>query len=166
MMLQQIKSDLTAAQKEKNEAKVSTLRMLSSALTYKGVNKRTLIAGKEPNLSEQELAQKSELTEQEIIDVIFSEAKKRKEAALEYERGNRPELAQKEKAELEILSVYLPAQMGEEEIRKLVADAIAKTGAKDGKDMGKVMGALVPLTKGKADGTLVSKIVKELLSGK
>jgi hypothetical protein len=163
-MLQQIKNNLVSAQKEKNENKVSTLRMLISAVNNKAINKRALAVGKEPNLSEEELVKKSELADQEIIDVIFSEAKKRKEAAFEYEKGNRPELAQKEKAELEILSVYLPVQMGEEEIRKLVADAIAKTGAKDAKDIGKLMGALMPATKGKADGNLVSKIVKELLS--
>lgn len=166
MMLEKIKSELVAAQKEKNESKVSTLRMLVSAINNKSINKRSLAADKEPNLSEEELVKKSELADQEIIDVIFSEAKKRKEAAFEYERGNRPELAQKEKAELEILSVYLPAQMGEEEIRKLVADAIVKTGAKDAKDMGKLMGALMPATKGKADGNLVGKIARELLAAK
>jgi hypothetical protein len=166
MMLEKIKSDLAAGQKEKNENKVSTLRMLISAINNKSINKRALAAGKEPDLSEEELVKKSELNDQEIIDAIFSEAKKRKEAAFEYERGNRPELARKEKAELEILSAYLPAQMGEEEIRKLVADAIVKTGAKDAKDMGKLMGALMPATKGKADGNLVSKIVRELLIAK
>ncbi|MFA5249022.1 MAG: GatB/YqeY domain-containing protein [Candidatus Paceibacterota bacterium] len=166
MMLQQIKKDLVSAQKEKDENKVSTLRMLISAMTNKSINKRADAAGKESGLSEEELAKKGELADQEIIDVIFSEAKKRKEAAIEYEKGNRPELAKKEKLELEILSAYLPAQMGEEEVRKLVIEAIAKTGAKDPKDMGKVMAALMPSTKGKADGTLVSKIVKELLGGK
>lgn len=164
MMLEKIKKDLVAAQKEKNENKVSVLRMLIAAVNNKSINKRSLIVAKEQGLTESELAGKSGLNEEEMTEVIFSEAKKRKEAAAEYEKGKRPELAQKEKAELEILSAYLPVQMEENEIRKLVVDAIAKTGSKTVKDMGRIMGFLIPSVKGKADGALVSKIVKEELS--
>jgi len=166
MMMEKIKGDLIAAQKNKEENKVSTLRMLVAAVNNKAISKRALIAGQEPGLSEDELAKKSELSDQEIVESIFSEAKKRREAAREYEKGGRSELAQKEKQELEILSSYLPAQMEEEEIRKLAAEAIQKTGAESNKDIGKVMGVLMPQTKGKADGSLVGRVVKELLQGK
>ena len=110
------------------------------------------------------MTKESALSDDEIIETISSEIKKRKEAAFEYEKGNRSELADKEKKEAEILKKYLPEQLSEEEIRKLVQDAIQKTGAKEQKDMGKVMGVLMPQVKGKADGGLVSKIVKELLT--
>ena len=106
------------------------------------------------------------LTDEEAMEVISSEAKKRKEAIVEFEKGSRQDLADKEKEELAILSVYLPEQMPEEELRKLVEEAIEKTGASDMKDMGKVMQELMPQVKGKVDGSLVGQIVKELLSPK
>ncbi len=111
----------------------------------------------------EELEKESQLTDEEIIDVIFSELKKRKEAILEFEKGKRGDLVEKEKKELEILEKYLPEQLPEEEIKNLVKETVEEIGAKEIKDMGKVMAKLMPKIKGRADGSLASKIVKELL---
>jgi uncharacterized protein YqeY len=108
--------------------------------------------------------QDTPLTDDEIVEVISSEAKKRKEAILEFEKGKREDLVLKEKKELEILQKYLPEQLSEEEIKKLAKEAVEKTGAKEIKDMGKVMSELIPKVKGKVDGSSVSRIVRELLS--
>jgi uncharacterized protein YqeY len=100
--------------------------------------------------------------------VASSEIKKRKDAIALYEKGNRPELADKEKKEIEILKKYLPEQLSEEELKKLIQESIAKVGGPNGhpeiKDMGRVMADLNPKIKGKADSGEASKIVKELLS--
>ena len=156
MLKEDIKKDLNEALKSREELKTSVLRLLSSAILNKEKDKRYK-SGKAEDVS---------LTDEEIIDIISSESKKRKEAIELYQKGDRPELAKKEKEEMEILQKYLPEQLSEEEIKKLVKAAIAKTGAKEQKDMGKVMAELVSKVKGKADGSLVSKIVKESLTPK
>ena len=144
-----IKEELNIAVKSNDEIARSTLRMLLAAM----INKE-----KEKNYKEDR-----SLTEEERIDIISSEAKKRREAIIEYEKGNRQDLADKEKAELEVLQKYLPEQLSEEEIRGMVSQIVEEIGAETMQDIGKVMGALMPKVKGKADGNLVSKIVKELL---
>jgi len=96
--------------------------------------------------------------------VISSEIKKRKEAILEFEKGERKDLVKRETSEMKILQSYLPEQLPEAEIKKFAKEIIKKAGAKEIKDMGKVMSELMPKLKGKAEGSLVSKIVKELLS--
>lgn len=159
-----IQEDLKTALKEKREAELSVLRMLLSALNNRETEKRTKIWKQKPNLKPEELGEESQLTDEEMLESVSNEMKKRKEAIDLYEKGGRPELAEKEKKELEILKQYLPEQMGEEEIRKIAKEAIEKTGAKEGKDMGKVMAELMPKVKGKADASLVSKIVKESLT--
>jgi uncharacterized protein YqeY len=102
-------------------------------------------------------------TDEDVIEVVGREIKKRKESIELYEKGGRQELADKEKRELEVLQGYLPEQMSEEEVRKLVEETIQSLGASTMQDMGKVMGALSAKTKGKADGSLVSSIVREQL---
>jgi len=159
-----IQTDLTEAVKKSDEISRSTLRMLLAAILNKEKEKRHKIAKVEPEMTEKELAEKSCLTDEETIEVISSEVKKRKEAILGFEKGERKELAEKEKAEIEILEKYLPEQLSEEEIRKLVKEVIEKTGAKETKNMGKVMAEIMPKVKGKAEGSEVRKIVKELLS--
>ena len=139
-----IQEDITSALKAGDRVRTGTLRMLLAAM----VNKEK--EGKE-------------VSEEQLGDVVATEAKKRREAKEAFEKGGRPELAQKEKAELEVLTPYLPEQLSEEEITELVKKAVEKTKATTQKDMGKVMGELAPLVKGKADGALVSKIVKESL---
>lgn len=149
-----IQQDLNSALKEKRELEVSVLRQLLAAILNKEKEKRFKIK------EEKDV----QLTDEEVIEVISSEAKKRREAIELYVRGSRPELAEKEKKELEILQRYLPEQLSEEEIKKLAKEAINKTGAKEIKDMGRAMAELMPKVKGRADGSLVGKIVKELLS--
>ena len=161
---ERIQNDLMEALKTKRELAASTLRMLNAAILNKEKEKRYKIAKAEPELTEKELIKKSQLIDEEVIDVISSEAKKRKEAILEFEKGGREDLVKKEKKEMEILEKYLPEQLSEEEIRKLIKETIKKVGAKEQKDIGKVMAELMPKLKGKADGSLVSKIVKELLT--
>jgi len=109
------------------------------------------------------LEKESRLTDEETLEAVSYEAKKRKESIAEFEKGGRNDLVEKEKKELAILKTYLPEQLAEEEIKKLVKEAVEKTGAKEPKDMGKVMAELMPKTKGRADGNLVSKVVKESL---
>jgi len=164
-----IEENFKKALKEKREIEVSTLRMLKSAIFNKEKEKRyklskagTREAGAE--LSEEELEKGSQLTDEEVIEVISSEIKKRKEALLLFEKGKREDLVKKEKTEIKILERYLPEQLSEEEIKKLAKEVIERVGAKEPKDMGKVMAELMPKVKGRAEGGLVSKIVKELLS--
>ena len=153
MLKDKIKTDLTQALKEGNQLVCSTLRMLLAAVLSKEKEKRY----------KEKAEEEVELTDEEIIDVISSESKKRKEAIKEYEKGERQSLAEKEKAEFEVLEKYLPEQLSEEEIKKIVEEAIEKVRATEIKDIGKVMAELMPKVKGKADGGLVSEIVKELL---
>jgi uncharacterized protein YqeY len=163
---EKIDEDLKRAMKEKKEREVSTLRLLKAAIFDREKEKRYKISKEKEELKEEELEKESQLSDEEIIEVIHSEIKKRKEAILEFEKGKREDLVKKEKEEIEILKNYLPEQLSEKEIEKLAKEIIEKVGAKDIKDMGKVMKELMPKVKGRADGALVSKIVKELLSKK
>ncbi|HEX7042817.1 MAG TPA: GatB/YqeY domain-containing protein [Patescibacteria group bacterium] len=104
-----------------------------------------------------------EATDEDVLFVINKEAKQRRDSISEFEKAGRQELVDKEKAELKILETYLPEQLSEEEIKKLVDEAVSSTGASSPSDMGKVMGALMPKTKGKADGNLVSRLVRDAL---
>jgi uncharacterized protein YqeY len=97
--------------------------------------------------------------------VLSREAKKRREAAEEFAKANRPDKSAEEKAEGEVIAKYLPAQLSEDDIKKLIAAAVASTGAAGPGDMGKVMGAIKPQIAGKADGSLVSSLVKAALAG-
>ena len=164
MLKQQIQQDSNEAIKTGEQFKLGVLRMLLAAITTKEKEKRYKISKEKPEAKEQELVKESELTDDQIIEVISSEIKKRKDAIILYEQGNRPELAEREKKETEILKKYLPEQLSGEELKKIVAEAVAKTGAKEMKDMGKAMAEINPKIKGKADGGEVSKIIKELLS--
>ncbi len=160
---QQIKNGQNKALKEKNEIARSTLGILSAAISGKEKEKRYKISKKEPDLVGQDLAKKSILTKEEIIEVISSEAKKRREAIMAFEEGGRIEMAEKEKKELKILKKYLPEQLSEEEINKIIKEAIEKSGAREMKDIGKIMAEIMPRVKGRAEGAVVSKIVKKLL---
>ncbi|HCC59740.1 MAG: hypothetical protein A2402_02480 [Candidatus Staskawiczbacteria bacterium RIFOXYC1_FULL_37_43] len=168
MLKQQIQQDSTEALKSGEQLMLSVLRMLLAAIVTKEKEKRFKLskdpASAEASASEESLVDASQLTDEEIVDVISSEIKKRRDAIVLYEKGGRQELADKEKKEIEVLQKYLPEQLSEEEIKKLIEESIAKTGAKEMRDMGKVMADLNPKIKGKADSGEVSKIVKELLS--
>jgi len=111
-----------------------------------------------------EIAQRKSLDDSGVIDVISKELKKRRESIVEFERGNRQDLAAQEKAELAILLEYLPPQMSRDEIETLARNVIEESGARGPDDKGKVMARLMPQLKGKAEGRLVSEVVTELLS--
>ena len=160
---EKIFSQLNQSLKEGEKLTTSVLRMLSAAIVNKEKEKRYKLTKAEPGLTEKELVKKSELGDEEIIEIIFSEIKKREEASSEFEKGKRMDLAEKEKKEIEILKKYLPEQLSEEEIEGLIKEAIAKTGAIELKDMGKVMGASAKKFAGKADNKIISSIVKEIL---
>jgi hypothetical protein len=160
---EKINEDTKLALKAKEELKSSVLRMLSASFLNKEKEKRYKLFKENKEMKESELEKESKLQEEEIIEVISFEIKKRREAIEGFEKGGRNEAAQKEKEEMEILKKYLPEQLSEEEIKNIVKEAIERSGAKEQKDMGKVMAILMPKVKGKADGGLVSKIVKELL---
>lgn len=166
MLKKDIQTATTEAMKSGNQFLVGTLRMLSASILTKEKEKRYKISKEKPDAVEEVLTKESALTDEQIIEVISSEIKKRKDAIVLYEKGNRPELADREKKEIEILKKYLPEQLSEAELKKLVAESVAKAGAKEMKDMGKVMADLNPKIKGKADSGEVSKIVKEILTTK
>lgn len=148
MLKQQLRDELTNSMKAKDELQTSVLRMLISAITYYEIQKGG--AG-------------YEASDEDVMTVIGNQVKQRKDSIEQFEKAGRQELADKEKSELTLLEKYLPEQMSEEEIRMLVTEAIKQTGATSPSDMGKVMGTLTPKTKGKADGAMVSRIVKESL---
>lgn len=164
MLKQKIQSDATSALKEGNKEIADVLRFAVSSINNKEKEKRYKIAKEAPDLKEEELNKKSELTNDEAVSVLSAEIKKRKDAIALYEKGGRQELADKEKQEIEILQKYLPEQLSEDELKKLIEESIKNVGAQTIKDMGKVMADLAPKIKGKADGKEASEIVKEILS--
>lgn len=147
---EQILEDLKTAMKAKDKDRLQVLRSLKA------------------KLQEKEIAERKDgeatLTEDQAIAVLMKAAKQRKESITQFEEGNREDLAEKEKAELEIIEEYLPKMLTEDEVREVVAKKIADLGAEGPQDMGKVMGPIMGMLKGKADGGLVSKVVKEELS--
>lgn len=159
---QKIKEDLNIAFKGKREIEKSTLRMLSASIINNEKEKRGELV--KSGLASEELENKSQLEEEEIVKVVFSEIKKRKEAIHEYEKAGKQDLAEKEKKEAEILQRYLPEQLSEEEIEKLAKEVIDKIGATDIREMGKVMKELIPKIGNEAEGKVVSRIVREILS--
>jgi len=157
---EKIQTDIKKAMQQKDDLQVSVLRMLMAAVFNKEKEKRAKLSKTEEF---EKLDELSQLTDEETIEVISSENKKRKDSIEQYEKGNRQDLADKEKKEMEILMNYLPEQMSEEEIRKIVKEKIEELGASTPQDIGKVMGALMPQLKGKAEGTMVNKIIQEEL---
>ena len=164
MLKAKIQEDLKTALLQKKELELSVLRMLISAVNNKETEKKTKIWKEKPDLSPEKIQKQAELADEEIFEVISSEIKKRREAIEGFEKGQRKESADKERQELAILQKYLPEQISGDEIKKLVAEAIKKTGAKEIKDMGKVMGQITAQVKGKVDMSQVSKIVRESLT--
>lgn len=160
---QKLQTDLKEAFKSGDANRKSVVGMLISAVKSREIEKRSKLAKSGAESDAAKLDEMAKLTDEEVIEVVGSEIKKRKESIAQYEGGGRPELAAQEKSEITVLMAYLPEQMSESEIRDLAQKAIAETGASGAKDMGKVLGSLMPKVKGKADGQTVSAIVKELL---
>ena len=146
-----LRSDLTASIKAREEIRSSTLRMVLSAIT------NAEVAGK----------QARELSDDDIVGVLSTEAKKRREAAGAFEDGGRPEMAERERAEAAVIADYLPEPLSEAEIQEIVTEAIAQTGAagEGMRAMGKVMGVVQPKVKGRADGAAVAAEVRQQLAG-
>jgi len=144
-----LRADLTTAIKARDEVRSSTLRMLLTAIT------NAEVAGKEQR----------ELSDDDVIGVLSTEAKKRREAATAFDDGGRVEMAEKERAEAVVIADYLPAQLTGDEIAALVAAAVEQTGAagEGMRAMGKVMGVVTPQVKGKADGGAVAAEVRRQL---
>ncbi|MDQ6988606.1 MAG: GatB/YqeY domain-containing protein [Mariprofundaceae bacterium] len=148
MLIQQITDDMKTAMRAKDKLALGVIRMLRAALKDKEI----------------ELKGQS-LTEDDVLAVIGKLIKQRKDAATQYAEAERPDLAEKEQAEIKVLEVYLPAQMSQDEVIALVAAAVAEAGATSMKEMGKVMAILRPQAQGKADMGLVSAQVKAALQG-
>ncbi len=144
-LMQRLLDDQKKAMKAGEKLRLSVIRFLRSEL------KNAEIARKEP------------LNEGEAVAVVQRELKRRKEALLDYEKANRPDLVEELQEEIKILSEYLPPQLSESEIKEMVSAAITELGVSSKKEMGKLMGYLMPRVKGKADGSLVKKVVEELL---
>lgn len=145
---ERLDQDLKAAMREKAQLKLSTIRMLKSAIKYR------------------EIELMKPLDDAGVLSVIATEIKRRRDSVEQYRAGNRADLADKEDAEIALLQAYLPAQLSADELRAKVDEAVAKVGAQGPKDMGAVMKALLPEVQGRAEGKAVSDMVKARLSGK
>ena len=143
---EQLDTDLITAQKAKDKVRLSVLRMVKTAIKNREIEK------------------KDELTDHELLQAINSQAKLRKESIEEFGKAGREDLVKKEEEELKILQEYLPEELTEDELKTLIENAIAESGASGPKDMGKVMKLLMVETTGRADGKVVSSMVKEVLS--
>ena len=161
MLKDKIKEDVKSALKAGDTARRTTLSTLLSAVKNKELEKRSRLA--KSGTPADQLDSASALSDEEVIEVLGSEIKKRKESAEIYMNASRPELAEQEKSEAEMLSVYMPEQLSEDVVREKVREAIKSTGAVGPKDMGKVIGQVMSVVKGQADGQVVSRIAKEEL---
>jgi len=138
-------NDMKKALKGNEKLKLSTLRLIRAAI------------------KNAEISKKDKLTEDEVIEIVNNFLKKLEESLDMFTKGQRPELAEKAKKEIEVVKEYLPEQLSEEEVEKIVKDTIIKFGFKDLQDIGPAMREIIPQLKGKADGKIVNKMVRELL---
>ncbi len=142
---ERLNEDMKQAMRSKDKFKLSTIRMIRATI------------------KNQEIDLKRTLDDAEVLDILSREIKQRKDALQEFEKAGRDDLAETVKAEIEIVAEYLPAQLGEEEVKTIVQQTIQETGASSKADMGKVMAALMPKVKGRADGKLVNQVVQQYL---
>lgn len=145
-MKNRILEDLKLAMKAQDKEKLSVVRMVKGAIQMEELNK------------------KHELADDEVIAIISKQIKSRKEAIVEFQKANRNDLVEQNEKEIEILNTYMPEQLSEEEINKVIDEAFTKINPTSERDMGKIIGSISPILKGKADMGNVSKIVKERLS--
>lgn len=145
-MRERILSDLVSAMKSKDKETLSVLRMVKGAIQLEEINK------------------KQELNDEDVITVLSKQIKTRKESITEFEKAGRTDLVEQTSKEVEILSKYMPEQLSEEEINKIIEEAFAEVNPTAQSDMGKIMKVVTPKVKGKADMGLVSKIIREKLS--
>ena len=142
---EQLTADMKDAMKNKEKDRLAVIRMVRGAIR------------------QQEIDGQKELGEDDVIAVISKEVKMRRDSIEEFKKGGREDLVEKTQAEIDVLMPDLPAQLSEDEVRELVKAAVEQTGASTPKDMGKVMGVLMPKVKGRADGKMVNTIVKSFL---
>ena len=143
---EQLTNDMKEAMKAHDKDRLAVIRMVRGAVR------------------QQEIDGKKELGDEDVLAVISKEVKMRRDSIEEFRKGGREDLVEKTEAEIAVLMPYLPAQLSEEEIRGLVQAAVEQTGAASPKDMGKVMGVLMPKVKGRADGKTVNAIVRSMLA--
>ena len=142
---ERLMEDMKDSMKKGEQVRLSAIRMVRA-----GIKNKEIELGRE-------------LKDEDVVGVITSAIKQRKDSYTQFLNGNRMDLAEKEKKEIEALSIYLPEQIGEDEIKKRLKEIISETGAATSKDIGKVMKILMPELKGKADGNLVNRIAREML---
>lgn len=147
-MKERINKDFITAMKNKEKGKLAVIKMVRGAIQLEELNK------------------KKELTDDEVVSIIAKQIKTRKESIVEFEKGNRQDLIEKTKEEIKILEEYMPEQMGEEEVNKVIDEVFAQLNPTGPSDMGKIMGAISPILKGKADLGLVNKLIREKLNNK
>ncbi|TSB46765.1 GatB/YqeY domain-containing protein [Alkalicoccobacillus porphyridii] len=145
-LLDRLNQDMKLAMKNKNKVELSVIRMVKASIQNEQIK-----AGRE-------------LSDEDHLTVLNRELKQRKDSLHEFEQAGRDDLVERQREEIEVLHTYMPEQLSEEEVRKLVAETIDETGAQKKSDMGKVMSAIMPKVKGKADGSVVNRLVQELLS--
>ena len=148
MLRDQINTDLLNAMKAKEEIKLGALRMLKAAIMKFEVSDGA----------------KKEASDEAVLTLVNKEIKSRRDSVAAFKTGGRDDMAAREEAEIACLTTYMPTQLSEDEIRAIAKEAIALSGASSKADFGKVMGAMMPKVKGKADGQVVSKVVGELLA--
>jgi uncharacterized protein len=146
-LLERLNDDMKQAMKSKEKDKLSVIRMMKASLQNEAIK-----------------LGKKELSEEEELTVLSREVKQRKDSLQEFEKAGREDLVEKIRTELQYVEVYLPKQLSEEELTEIVKETISETGATSKADMGKVMAAIMPKVKGKADGSLVNKLVQQHLS--
>lgn len=144
---ERIDAAMVAAMKAREAVRLGALRMVRSALKNREIEKR------------------APLDDGDVLQALATQAKQRRESIEQFRSGGREELAAKEEAELAVLQEFLPRELDPEELRELVASAVAEVGAEGPKDMGRVMGVLMPRVRGRADGALVNRLVREMLAG-
>ena len=144
---EQLTTDMKEAMKSHDKDRLAVIRMVRGAIR------------------QQEIDGQKELSDEDVIAVMSKEIKMRKDSIEEFKKGGREDLIAKTQAEIDVLMPYMPAQLSEDEVRELVKAAVAETGAATPKDMGKVMGALMPKVKGRADGKMVNQLVRAVLVG-
>ncbi|MEH7885451.1 GatB/YqeY domain-containing protein [Bacillus sp. JJ1609] len=146
-LLERLNNDMKQAMKNKEKDRLTTIRMIKASLQNEAIK-----------------VGKQELSEEEELTVLSREVKQRKDSLQEFEKAGREDLVEKIQTELKHVEVYMPQQLSEEEVTAIVKDAIAETGAASKADMGRVMAVIMPKVKGKADGSLVNKLVQQHLS--
>ena len=144
-LTERLSDDMKQAMKSQDKFKLSTIRMVRATI------------------KNQEIELKRTLDDNEVLDILSREIKQRKDSLQEFQKAGREDLAENVAAEIDIISVYLPEQLTEEEVKEIVKQTIQRTGASSKADMGKVMAALMPQVKGRADGKLVNQLVQQFL---